>query len=196
MKKSLLIFALALAVISCNKEAGAPAASGLKTAYVDTEKLSKEYEEFKDLDSQSKTKQEVLGRQLETKVQQWRLDASSFQQEAQAKGQQWAQLRGQELQKREQELGIEQQTIAKQLQDEFGAKNDTVVKKMKKFIQDYGKKNGYDYIFSSADVSSIMYAKNGYNITEEILKQLNDNYKGSAKKEDAPAADAKQEEKK
>lgn len=196
MKKSLLILALALAVISCNKEAGSPAASGLKTAYVDTEKLSKEYEEFKDLDSQSKTKQEVLGRELETKVQQFRLDASSYQQEAQAKGPQWAQLKGQELQKREQELGIEQQSMAKQLQDEFGAKNDTVVKKMKKFIQDYGKKNGYDYIFSSADVSSIMYAKNGYNITEEILKQLNDNYKGSDKKEEAPAADAKKEEKK
>lgn len=195
MKKSLLIIGFALAVISCNKEAGTTAA-GLKTAYVDTNKIVQDLEEFKELESQSKTKQEVMGRELETKVQQFKLDAASFQDEAKVKGMQWAQLKGQELQKREHELGMMQESMVKQLQDEFGVKNDTLISKIKKFVADYGKKNGYDYIYGSGDVVSIMYAKEGYDITEKIVKELNDKYKGSAKKEDAPKVEATKEEKK
>lgn len=195
MKKSLLIIGFALAVISCNKEAGTTAA-GLKTAYVDTNKIVQDLEEFKELESQSKTKQEVMGRELETKVQQFKLDAASFQDEAKVKGMQWAQLKGQELQKRERELGMMQESMVKQLQDEFGVKNDTLISKIKKFVADYGKKNGYDYIYGSGDVVSIMYAKEGYDITEKIVKELNDKYKGSAKKEDTPKVEAAKEEKK
>lgn len=195
MKKSLLIIGFALAVISCNKETATPAA-GLKTAYVDTNKIVQDLEEFKELESQSKTKQEVMGRELETKVQQFKLEAASFQDEAKVKGMQWAQLKGQELQKKERELGMMQESMVKQLQDEFGVKNDTLISKIKKFVADYGKKNGYDYIYGSGDVVSIIYAKEGYDITEKIVKELNDNYKGSAKKEDAPKVEAAKEEKK
>ena len=195
MKKSLLILGLALAVISCNKET-APAAGGIKTAYVDTNKIVQDLEEFKELESQSKTKQEVLGKELETKVQQFKLDAASFQQEAQQKGPQWAQLKGQELQKRERELGIMQESMVKQLQDEFGVKNDTLINKIKKYVKDYGKKKGYDYIFGSGDVVSIMYAKDGYDITNEITKELNSQYKSSGKKEETAKTEETKEEKK
>lgn len=183
MKKSLLIIGFALAVISCNTSTTNTVA-GLKTAYVDTSKIVQDLEEFKELESQSKTKQEVMGRELETKVNQFKMDAASFQEEAKVKGMQWAQLRGQDLQKRERELGIMQESMVKQLQDEFGVKNDTLVGKIKKYVKDYGKKNGYDYIYGSGDVVSIMYAKDGYDITDKITKELNDSYKGSAKKEE------------
>lgn len=192
MKKSLLIFGCAVALFSCNKEGGD--ASGFKTAYVDTSKLSKDYEEFKDLESQSKVKMEELGRELDGKVQQWKLDVASFQEEAKVKGQQWAQLKGQQLQKREQELMAEQEAIMKQLQGEFAVKNDSAVSKMKRYIKDYGKKNGYDYIYGSGEsTNSVLYAKDSYDITNDILKELNDKYKGTAKTEEAPK---KEEEKK
>ena len=182
MKKSLLIFGFALAVISCNKEAGSTTAAGLKTAYVDTNKIVQDLDEYKE---------------LETKVHQFRLDAASFQEEAQAKGQQWAQLRGQELQKREQELQILQEQMRSELAKEFQPKQDTLVSKIKKFVTAYGKKNGYDYIYGSGDVVSIMYAKEGFDITEKITKELNDSYKGSGKKEETTKVETtKTEEKK
>jgi len=197
MKKSLLIFGFALAVISCNKETGSTSAAGLKTAYVDTNKIVQDLDEYKELETQNKTRTEVMSQELETKVQQFRLDASSFQQEAQAKGQQWAQLRGQELQKREQELQILQEQMRSELAKEFQPKQDTLVSKIKKFVTAYGKKNGYDYIYGSGDVVSIMYAKEGFDITEKITKELNDSYKGSGKKEETTKVETtKTEEKK
>jgi outer membrane protein len=195
MKKSLLILSLAFALFSCNKEAGTPA-TGAKTAYVDTEKLSKEYDAFKDLETKSKVKEQEMGRELEAAAQKLRLDYAAAQNESQAKGPQWSQLKAQELQKREQEIGMMQQAMAKQLQDEFGAKNDSAVSQMKKHIKEYGKKNGYDYIYSTAGVSSIMYAKESYDLTDKILKELNEEYKSSGKKDEAAKETPVKEEKK
>jgi outer membrane protein len=179
MKKSLLIIGASLALLSCNKNEGT-AAAGLKTAYVDTSKLSKDYEAFKDLDSQSKIKQEEMGRELDAKVNELKQDYAAAQSQAPAKGPQWAQLKAQELQKREQEINAMQQSMMKTLQDEFGVKNDSAVSTMKKYVASYGKKKGYDYIYGTGDASvSIMYAKDGYDITAEVLKELNESYKGS-----------------
>lgn len=177
MKKSLLILSFALTLFSCNQTS--EGSSDFKTAYVDTQKLVENYEEIKDLDSKRKVKTEEMGRELDEKAQQLRLDAASFQEEARAKGAQWAQMRGQELQKREREIGMMQESMIKQLQDEFGTQNDSIVSRMKRHIKEYGKKNGYDYIYGTGDAATVLYAKEGYEITDDILKELNDKYKGS-----------------
>ena len=60
---------------------------------------------------------------------------------------------------------------------------DTLVKNVKKFIKDYGKEKGYDYIYGTGDAVSILYAQDKYDITKEIVKLLNDKYKSGAKVE-------------
>ena len=88
------------------------------------------------------------------------------------------------MQKREQQLGYAQQALAQQLQQESGAEMDTLVTGVKKFIKDYGKKNGYTYIYGTGDVASILYAEDKLDITKDIIKALNDKYKSADKKED------------
>ena len=195
MKKSLLILGLSLAIFSCNKEESVATAS-FKTAYVDTAKLVEESEELKELEDKAKVKEQEMGRELQEEARQLQLDAASFQKEAQVKGPQWAQLRGQDLQKRDQELTIKQQAMMRQLQDEFGVKRDTIVSQMKKYIKDYGKKKGYDYVFGTGDAATVLYAKDSYDITKELIKEFNDKYKGSDKAEETKEDTAKAEEKK
>ena len=192
MKKSLLILAMAIAIISCNKAEGPT--ENAKTAYVDTAKLIEDYQGAKDIESKYKVKSQEMGRELEGKAQQWKLDAASFQKEAQAKGPQWAQLKGQELQKREQEIAYMQQGMMQQLQQESGAEMDTLVKQIKLHIKDYGKKNGYEYIYGTGDAATVLYAKDKYDITATILKEINEKYKGSAKKEEPAKADEAKKE--
>ena len=192
MKKSLLIIALAVSLFSCNKETGASSAN-LKTAYVDTHKLMEDNDELKDLDSKRKVKTEVMGKELEANVNKLKMDYAGAQNEAQSKGPQWAQLKAQELQKRERELGMMQEAMGKQLQDEFGAKRDSIVEKMRNYVKEYGKKNGYDYIYGTGDAASVLYAKEGFDITDKLVKELNDKYKGSpeAKAAKEPATEEK-----
>jgi len=195
MKKSLVILGFAFALLSCNNDK-ATSSSGFKTAYVDTQKLMEKSEEIKDLDDKRKVKTEEMGRELDAKVQQLKLDYASAQSEANAKGPQWAQIKAQELQKRERELGIMQESMGRQLQEEFGVKRDTIVSQIKNVIKEYGKKKGYDYVYGTGDAASILYAKDSYNVTEDILKQLNEKFKGSVEDEPAKTEVAKEEEKK
>lgn len=198
MKKSLLIIVLALTIISCNKTSEVKEVKEVKTAYVDTSKLLEEYTEAKDIQAKYKAKSEEMGKELEAEITRFKSDASSFQKNAQAFGQAWAQQKGAELQKREQQLSYAQQAMVQQLQTESGAEMDTLVKEVKKFIKDYGKQNGYSYIYGTGEAVSILYAEDKYDITKEIIKLLNDKYtkgsKSEAKTEET--AEAKPESKK
>jgi len=181
MKKSILIIAVAISIVSCNTKTTEVAA--VKTAYVDTSKLLEEYTEAKDIEAKYKTKSDEMGKELENEVARFKYEASNFQKNAQLNGQAWAQQKGAELQKREQQLSYAQQALVRQLQEESGTEMDTLVKNVKKFIKEYGKEKGYDYIYGTGDAVSILYAQDKYDITKEIVKLLNDKYKSGAKVE-------------
>ena len=193
MKKALVIIALSILVVSCNK---ATEVKEVKTAYVDTSVLMKEYTEAKDLEAKYKAQAEEKGRQLQAEITRFKQDAANFQSQAQANGQAWAQQRGAELQKREQQLGYAQQALSQQLQQESVVEMDSLVSGVKKFIKDYGKKNGYSYIYGTGDAASILYAEEKYDITKDIIKALNDKYKDAPKADAKPAAKEGEEAKK
>ncbi|MEN9981419.1 MAG: hypothetical protein RL542_1206 [Bacteroidota bacterium] len=185
MKKVLVIIALSISVIACDKKAEV---KEVKTAYVDTSELMKEYTEAKDLEAKYKAQADEKGRQLEAEINHFKQEAANFQSQAQANGQAWAQQKGAELQKREQQLGYAQQQLSQQLQQESGKEMDSLVSGVKKFIKAYGKEKGYSYIFGTGDVASVLYAEEKYDITKDLIKALNEKYKaGGAKEEKAPA---------
>lgn len=191
-KKLLLIIAISISVVACNKNE--EKVKEVKTAYIDTSELMKEYTEAKDLEAKYKAQSEEKGRQLEAEIKRFKQDATNFQSQAQANGQEWAQKRAAELQKREQQLGYAQQALAQQLQQESGVEMDSLISGVKKFIKEYGKKNGYAYIYGTGDAASVLYAEDKFNITKEVIKALNDKYKASSKTEEK--SEDKSEEKK
>jgi outer membrane protein len=184
MKKIVVIIALAISIASCNKPAAE--VKEVKTAYVDTSVLMKEYTEAKDIEAKYKAKAEEKGRQLEAEINRFKQEASNFQAQAQANGQAWAQQKGAELQKREQQLAYAQQALSQQLQQEGGTEMDSVIVGVKKFIKTYGKEKGYAYIYGTSDSNAtILYAEDKTDITKEIVKLLNEKYKAPATKEEA-----------
>lgn len=192
MKKSIVAIAIAISLFSCNKEETATTSE--KTAYIDTVKLMEEYTESKDLQAKFKEKSEVMGKELELEVKKFQDEADNFRRNAQANGQDWAQRKGAELQKKEQQLTYAQQAMGQQLQQEAAVERDSVVSKVRKYIKEYGKKNGYSYIYGTGDAATVLYAKDQYDITDKIIKELNDNYKAPAKTDEKD--EAKAEEKK
>lgn len=180
-KKALVIIALSISLVACNKPA--ETVKEVKTAYVDTSELMKEYTEAKDLEAKYKTKAEEKGRQLEAEINRFKQEAAGFQAQAQANGQAWAQQKGAELQKKEQQLSYAQQALSQELQEESGKEMDSLVSGVKKFIKSYGKEKGYAYIYGTGDAASILYAEDKFDITKEIIKELNDKYKATAKTE-------------
>ena len=181
IKKTLYLISIVIAITACNKTSET---KDFKTAYIDTSKLMKESTEAKDIEEKYKDKSKVMGGQLEAEVSKFKSEAASFKQNAMANGQAWAQQKGAELQQREQELSYAQQAMLQQLQEESGVEMDTLVKTYRKVIKDYGKEKGYDYIYGTGEAASILYAKDSYDITNDILKLVNDKYKNEGKKVD------------
>ncbi len=183
-KKIVVVIALAISIVSCDKKAAD--VKEVKTAYVDTSLLMKEYTATKDLDAKYKAKGEEKGRQLQAEIDRFKQEAQNFQAQAQANGQAWAQQKGAELQRREQQLAQAQQALSQQLQQEGGTEMDSLVTNVKKTIKAYGKEKGYTYIYGTGDSNaSILYAEDKLDITKEMIKLLNDKYKAPAVKEEA-----------
>ena len=182
MKKIVAISIIAFSVFACNKSVETKAAKEMKTAYVDTSVLMKEYQKTKDIEAKFKVKAETKGSQLEAQINLFKKEASNFQAQAQAKGQAWAEQKGAELQRREQELGQAQQALSQELQQESAVEMDSLVAGVKKFIKAYGKEKGYAYIYGTGDAATVLYAQDKYDITKEIIKLLNDKYKTTSDK--------------
>jgi outer membrane protein len=191
MKKTMTLIAALVILAACNKSNDS---NGLKTAYIDTVKLMEESTEARDIEAKYKEKSKVMGSQLEVEAANLDAEKKSFQANMQKNGEAWAQRKYAELQERAQRLNYAEQGMMQQLQQESGAEMDSIKKAYRKLIKDFGKEKGYDYVFGTGDAASILYAKDSYDVTKDIIKLVNDKYKSSSKKEE-DKTDKKEEKK-
>ena len=175
MKNSILIFAMAIVVLSCEKKT-APA-KDFKTAYVDVAKILNESTEAKDINAKFEAKAQVMQAKLKAEAAKFENEARDFEKNAQANGAAWAQQKGSELQQRKQQLQYAQQSISQELQGKMGVEMDSLSTKMRTIFKKYGKDKGYDYIYGTGDAATILYAKDAYDVTKELTKIINDGYK-------------------
>ena len=174
MKKSILMCALAFAILSCEKKTVAP--KEFKTAYIDIAKILQESTEAKDINAKFEAKADVMEAKLKSEAAKFENEARDFEKNAQANGAAWAQQKGSELQQRKQQLQYAQQSIGQELQGKMGVEMDSLSTKMRKVFKKYGKEKGFDYIYGTGDAATILYAKDNYDITKELTKIINDVY--------------------
>lgn len=185
MKKIILAALTVVSLVACNQTEQPASSPGDNIVFIDSSKLLDQYQGAIDIEAKYKAKSEQMGKELDVELTKFRADVAYFEQNAQSKGMQWAQQTGTALQEREQRLAYTQQAMMQQLQSESGAEMDTLVKQIKDFIKEHGKTKGYDFILSTADgINTVLYAKDGKEITDELIKLLNDSYKTKQSKED------------
>ncbi|GGD22309.1 OmpH family outer membrane protein [Flavobacterium orientale] len=186
MKKTIVLLSAIIALTSCNSNTSdnkeTPNASGIKTAYVDTAKLMDENLEAKDIKSKYDALLEEKGKKFDAEVAQFQSEAANFEKNAQQYGMQWAQTKGAELRKKEQYLAQQEQLIVREAQLEGSKEMDSLVKRIRVVIKDYGKEKGYDYIYGTGESATVLYGKEENDLTQEFIKMLNDKYTATSKK--------------
>ena len=74
----------------------------------------------------------------------------------------------------QQQIQFEQQ----QMQQAYQTEMDSVITKVKGFVKDYGKNNGYTYILGTSDnAASVLYGAEENDLSQTMIEALNDNYK-------------------
>lgn len=149
-----------------------------KIAYVNTDSINEHYAYIADYTKQLKGRKATLEAQMESMTMKFQSDYQAYQQSAQA-----GIAPQSELLKAEENLKRQQQDLANkelQMQNlgvELEEKNMELNKNVKEFLQRYN--NGrFDYILSYSDmVPTILLTNPKLDITPDVVKGLNEEYK-------------------
>ncbi|MDO5978916.1 OmpH family outer membrane protein [Flavivirga spongiicola] len=170
MKNILYVLLVTLVFTSCQKEK--------KIGFIDNGVVINDYQEKKDLEAKFQIKEEAFRKKFDSIDQVFKLEVQQFQNSAKKMSQSKAQEKYQELGQKQQFLEQQKQVEAQQFQKAFQTQIDTVIVKVKDFVKDYGKKNGYTYILGTSDAAAnVLYGTDENDLTKTILDALNEAYK-------------------
>jgi outer membrane protein len=157
-------------------KASAAAGAGTKVAYFEIDSIQNNYEFFKEVKSSLQVKDMENAKQLTTLKNAFAAKYQDLQKNGQSFTQAEVASRQQELAALEKNYTNKEQQLAQELQEESFKRLQEVKKKIEVFLEKYNKGKTFSYIFSSN--SDLMYYKDtAYDITSDIVKGLNGEYK-------------------
>ena len=166
-----------------------------KIAYVDSQKLMKEYKAVKNLEKEIGEKQNALQAKYQLIAANFQKEVQEFQNKSKHMSPKKGQARYQELMQKQNMIQQNQQAESVKLQQESQDKMDKIIEDVKAFAQTYAQKNGYTFILGSNDSGNVLYGDDKYDLTEEILVAINKQYKDSSDDQPAEKTEKKPEEK-
>ena len=184
----LLVYTLLMAY-AC-KEGTSPASqpggesTGIKIAYVNGDSILTNYKEFKKESEAMEIKQRNAEEQLQSKGAALEREIMAYQQKAQT-----GTMTGKEMEAREKYLSTRQEAImaerdkmAQEIMSETAQINKRLQAVMQEKLNEIKDKEGYDFILSYVEGGQVLVANEKYDITEKVLKALNE--------DDAPSTTA------
>lgn len=152
-----------------------------KIAYFEMDSIDNNYEYLKDVRNELKAKQQELSGQLNQLKSRYMDKVNKLKQEAPTMTQDRAAAVEQELMNDQKILANKEQDFDLQMQDTQFKKMQDVNRKIEEYLKEYNKDKGYSYIIANQK-GSIYYIDPAFDITTDLLKGLNEEYKKKDKK--------------
>ncbi|MFT5243222.1 MAG: outer membrane protein [Glaciecola sp.] len=170
MKKILGALTIVMVLASCQEQK--------KMAFINRTEVINEYQEKIDIEDKFKLQEETFNKRSDSIGKGFQMAYQKFQMESSSMSEAQQQEQGQAFNQRGQMLQQQLQMEQQQLQQAFTVEMDSVMSHMKSFVHDYGKDNGYSFIFGTSDVTTtVMYGEDVSDISDDVLKGLNGSYK-------------------
>ncbi len=147
-------------------------------AYVDIDSLVANYDLFIDKRESLEQKRGESEAELQIKSRSFEREVLDFQDKV-SKGlitRTKAQMLQQELAQKEQELYATRDNLAMQLSEEEQVMYRQVLNEVMDFLKEYNKDYNYRFIFSNSFGGQLLYSDQSLNITQDVLKGLNEEY--------------------
>jgi outer membrane protein len=163
------IAALVIALLAILKEE--------KVVYVDSMKLITNYKGSKSAKEAYDKKVAVWRANMDTLTKEFNDAVAKYEREKNELTAKEKTLTEELLANKRQQLVSYQQATTENASKEDKEVTAKVFKEVDDFIKRYGEKHGYDYIMGATSMGNIVYAKKINDITDEVLKQLNEEYR-------------------
>jgi outer membrane protein len=146
--------------------------------YVDVNKLLEGYDRTKIVRSEFEAKAKTMNANVDSLVTDWQKELQLYEKERSSLSSKELELKQELLGNKQQQINNYQQAIQKQIQEEDQKSTQTVINDINDYVKNYGKTKGYKIIFGASGGGNIMYADEGSDLTQEILKGLNAEFNG------------------
>ena len=166
MKKTAIVFLTIISLTACQPKIG----------FVDNGILINQYQERVDIEAKLQTKINAFKKRTDSLRSAFEFEIKEAELKARKMSQSAIQKLSQELQQKEQLLSQKVQFEQQQIAQESQSLNDSVINKVKMFVQSYGISNSYNFILGSNEAGSVLYGEKASDLTQDILKALNDSY--------------------
>lgn len=166
----------------------------LAIAYINSDSLLENYQYFKDMADQLEAKRKKLEADFTTRAKGLENEFATFQRTAQSMTINQARAGEEDLMKKRENLLKYQESLSQDLMREESKMNEELYNKVAGYLNDYGKQKNYQLVLTYQKGSGVLYANDSLNITNEVVKGLNDSYtstKGTAAKQDTVATKKK-----
>jgi outer membrane protein len=181
----LFYFHFARGTSSAGSISGSTAPSDLKIAYVSSDSILKNYSYFKINRDKLDAKAKKMDQDLNNRAQSFRSDYEAYQRNQSSLTIGQAKVMEEDLQKKQQNLQMYQQSLTQEMQAEEGKLMTSVYSRITDFLKKYGQEKGLEMVFKFDTSSDILYGTTGLDITKDVVDGLNAQFE---KEKSAPGA--------
>ena len=148
-------------------------------AYVNVDSLLNNYDYFKATRTQLEDRRKKLETEIAGRTRSLENEVVSAQRKANTMTLEQAQLTEQTLRRKEQELVRYQNDAARQLAEEEQKKNEELINNISLYLKKHTEDKPYKIVFGYSKGGGILYATDSLDITQEVLKGLNQDYQAN-----------------
>ena len=157
-------------------EALVAAADSEKVGYVESVKMLDDYQGMKVARASFERKAKGWQAQNDQLIRSFQAAVQKYQQQGQGMTNEQRAATEQSLQQQQAQAGQKQQQLQQQAAEEEGKMTKTVLDRVDKQIEKYGRDHGYRLILISQPGGAVAYGRKDLDITTQVTKYLNDEY--------------------
>lgn len=185
MKQTLILLVGGLlAFTSCEKnranqgedQTSTTVKSNLSLAYVNSDSLATNYLYFEEVTGKLEEKKAKYEKEFANRATGLQRQIEDFQKTANNMTIAQARAVEEDLTRKQQNLQQYQQTLTQDLLKEEAKLNKELYETVAKYLENYGKENGLDFIFKHSTGGEIWYGDSSMDITAQVIEGLNNEY--------------------
>ena len=148
---------------------------GNKVAYIDLDSLQGVYEYYKKIKGEFEHRQTASNDEVANLQKRYQSRAIQLQQKSASMNQQEQETAMKEINQMQQDLQTKKQALDNQLYGYNSKMKEDILTRIQNFLKSYNKDGRFSYIFSY-EPGFMFYKDSTLNITQEVIKGLNDLY--------------------
>ncbi|MBE9585996.1 OmpH family outer membrane protein [Mucilaginibacter sp. JRF] len=152
-----------------------------RIAYVDSSKVLNEFKGSEKAKKDFQTKAKAWQANIDTMTNEVKASIGNYEKTLAGMSAKEQSMAKELIRSKQKQMSDYQQAIQDNARQEDAKLTQTVVTQINSFLTRYGKKHNYKMILIANQSGTIAYAREGLDITDEVVKELNDEYTEGSK---------------